>query len=323
MKTFIITIFFGIASANFYRVLDHAADQAVLDFMVGMEKVPSLRSTVGYDLVDGLHEVEEDIKTELGKTLRETLDQILQKIKDAVDHGHKVSQDLLDKAKEITGQLKDLGLEVGGKAIELLNRLKDKVKDWLKGLLEKLGIGKRSILDILNELIEGLDIRAILIRIRDKIKENLDIETITNYIREKLGEKSELVKKLLEIIRDRGLDALEGLIDSILNIGGRYSIIELWEKIKNFFKDLGLQIKEKFFRFAEWVKSIWGAGLEAAKDKLEKVKIIAQEFINNAKDISAEVAIEALEFFKPYKEDLGSLWDTLVEKAKEIIGVSF
>ncbi|XP_022236805.1 uncharacterized protein LOC111084363 [Limulus polyphemus] len=107
--------------------------------------------------------------------------------------------------------------------------------------------------------------------------EKVDIEAITNYIREKLGDKSELVRKLLEIIRDRGLDALKGLIDTILGIEGRYSIVELWEKIKNFFKDLGLQIKEKFFRFAEWVKTIWGAGLEAAKDKLAKVKIIAQE----------------------------------------------
>ncbi|XP_076349292.1 uncharacterized protein LOC143246451 [Tachypleus tridentatus] len=322
MKILIATLFFGLASASFYQVLDHAADEAVLEFMVGMEKVPSLKQTVGYDLGMRVDEIEEDIKTELGKTLKEALDNVLQKIKDSLDHGREVSQELLDKAKDIVSQLKDLGIDAGSKALELLNRLKDRLKDWIKSLLEKLGIGKRNIVDILHELIKDLDIKAILIRIRDKIIENVNIEAIVNYIREKLGEKSELVRRLLEIIKNQGIDALRDLIDKILNIGGQYSIIELWEKIKNFFKDLGLQIQEKFFKFAEWVKSIWSSGLEAAKDKLAKVKIIAQEFIDHAKDVSAEVAREALEFFRPYKEDLGGLWDKLVEEAKNIIGIS-
>ncbi|XP_022244151.1 uncharacterized protein LOC106461472 isoform X2 [Limulus polyphemus] len=280
MKILIATFLFGLASASFYQVLDHAADQAVLEFMVGMEKVPSLKQVVGYDLGVNVDEIEEDIKTELGKTLKETLDNVLQKIKDSLDHGKEVSKDLLDKAKDIVGQLKDLGIDAGTKALELLNRLKERLRDWVKSLLEKLGIGKRNILDILRELIKDLDLRAILIRIRDKIIEKVNIESIVNYIREKLKDKTELVRKLLEIIKNQGIDALRDLIDRILNIGGQYSIIELWQKIKNFFKDLGIKIQEKFFKFAEWVKSIWSVGLEAAKDKLAKVKIIAQEVRN-------------------------------------------
>ncbi|GBM19931.1 hypothetical protein AVEN_211413-1, partial [Araneus ventricosus] len=43
-------------------------------------------------------------------------------------------------------------------------------------------------------------------------------------------------------------------------------------------------------------------------------------FIANSKDMSAEMTREALEFFRPYKDDLGTLWNKLVDATKEAIG---
>ncbi|XP_013792385.1 uncharacterized protein LOC106476266 [Limulus polyphemus] len=321
MKFLLAFLFIGLASASFYNVLDHAADQAVMDFMLGMEKAGPLRDVAGYDLGLASDEIEDDIKTELGKTLKEALDNVLNKIKDSIDQGKEVAQNLLDKAKDIAGQLKDLGVDAGGKALELLLKLKDRLKDWVTGLLEKLGIGKRSLLDILGNLVGGLDIRSIIEKIKNMIMEKLNIQQIVDYIKEKLGTVSELAQTLIQTIKERGLEALKDLVNKILGVGrSAYSLKDLWEKVKDFFKNLGIGITEKFWKFAEWVKTIWDAGIENAKDKLAKVKLIALEFITHAKDISAEVAREALEFFRPYKDDLGDLWNKLVEEAKKIIG---
>lgn len=385
MKFFLVLLFVGCASASFYDVLDSTVNRAVLDFMVGMENVPSLKSAVGFGYADQLDEVEEDIKTELGKTLKESLDNIVEKIKDAIDNGKKVSQDLLDKAAEITDQLKNLGIDAGVKTLELLNKLKDKAKELLKNLLDKLGIGKRSLRDLMDMLKEKLNLRNLIETMKEKLLSKLDLHKISEYIKNKFGNLKEFGLKILEAIKTKGLEALKDLLRKILpsynpsnsvksevcsllqmlmnNLpldqiisfirnkfskdwqktlmealtrGGvealkvvvrdfctsapSHSIIDLWQKIKDFFKDLGLQIQEKFSKFAEWVKTIWNSGLENAKDKLAMVKIIAQEFINNAKDVSAEVAREALEFFRPYKDDLGTLWDELYEKAKGIMG---
>ncbi|XP_076352578.1 uncharacterized protein LOC143247914 [Tachypleus tridentatus] len=386
MKFFLVLLLVGCASASFYDVLDITVSRAVLDFMVGMEKIPSLKTAVGFGYADQLDEVEEDIKTELGKTLKESLDNIIEKIKDAIDNGKKVSQDLLDKAAEITDQLKNLGIDAGVKTLELLNKLKDKAKELLKNLLDKLGIGKRSLGDLMETLKEKLNLRNLIETMKEKLLSKLDLDKISEYIKNMFGNLKDFGLKILEAIKTKGLEALKDLLRKILpsynpsnsikseacdllqmlmnnlpldqivsfirnkfskdvmaedyhgssdsrwvealkvvlrdfcNSAPSHSILDLWQKIKDFFKDLGLQIQEKFSKFAEWVKTIWDAGLENAKDKLTKVKIIAQEFINNAKDVSAEVAREALEFFRPYKDDLGSLWDELYEKAKGIIG---
>lgn len=43
------------------------------------------------------------------------------------------------------------------------------------------------------------------------------------------------------------------------------------------------------------------------------------QFISDAKVISKDVAEQAKEFFREYKDDLGTLYDDLREKVKEIL----
>ncbi|GBN57537.1 hypothetical protein AVEN_245124-1, partial [Araneus ventricosus] len=42
-------------------------------------------------------------------------------------------------------------------------------------------------------------------------------------------------------------------------------------------------------------------------------------FLEDTKSISKEVAEEALNFFREYKEDLGKVYDEIKEKVKEIV----
>lgn len=48
-------------------------------------------------LVNRFFFISEDIKTELGKKLKERLDEILEKIKDAIDNGKTVKEDYIEK----------------------------------------------------------------------------------------------------------------------------------------------------------------------------------------------------------------------------------
>lgn len=55
------------------------------------------------------------------------------------------------------------------------------------------------------------------------------------------------------------------------------SIKDVYEKIKNYFKDLQIELKEKFVKFGEWAKTKYEEGMEKGKTKMENVKRLAKE----------------------------------------------
>lgn len=52
---------------------------------------------------------------------------------------------------------------------------------------------------------------------------------------------------------------------------------ETWDKIKNFFKDINVKIQEHSKKFGQWVKDMWGKGLDKLKEKYGAIKAIAME----------------------------------------------
>ncbi|CAD5221293.1 unnamed protein product [Bursaphelenchus okinawaensis] len=66
-------------------------------------------------------------------------------------------------------------------------------------------------------------------------------------------------------------------------------------------------VKDKFSRIDNYLK-----------EKRDNAINIAKEFIDHTKGVLKDVAVEALEFLRPYKEDLGSLWDQVKETVKDI-----
>lgn len=74
--------------------------------------------------------------TELGK--KQHLHDILEKIKDAIEEGKSVREDLVVKSKEIIGKLKDLNVDLGSKARELIQQIEEKGKEILKPAILKI-----------------------------------------------------------------------------------------------------------------------------------------------------------------------------------------
>ncbi|GIX67311.1 uncharacterized protein CEXT_424131 [Caerostris extrusa] len=158
------------------------------------------------------------------------------------------------------------------------------------------------------------------------LKKTVDPDLLKEKIEKIFGQGSELLDQLLQTLREKGHKKMLILIDTLLgddddDEGHRRSergISDYWQKIKDYFKDLQIDLKEKYAKFGEWVKDKLGKGMEHSKDKMQNIKAIAGEFLKHAKGISKEIAAEAGEFFKNYKEDLGNVWDEIKEKINEI-----
>lgn len=78
--------------------------------------------------------------------------------------------------QELREQMRDLKIDVGSKARDLLQNLKDKVKDYWKKILEKIGGNSQEyVFSVLNSFI---DIKAYLLIIK---KNNKNIWSKSSY----------------------------------------------------------------------------------------------------------------------------------------------
>ncbi|XP_067130218.1 uncharacterized protein PF3D7_1120000-like [Centruroides vittatus] len=89
-------------------------------------------------------EIHEDMKTELGNKIKDALNHVLQDIKDALQRGKNVSQDLIDEVKKNLDKLKKLGVELEDKTKNLLQDVRERVKSWWKDVLDKLTVHNQT-----------------------------------------------------------------------------------------------------------------------------------------------------------------------------------
>ncbi|GBN72467.1 hypothetical protein AVEN_179890-1, partial [Araneus ventricosus] len=219
---------------------------------------------------------DDDIKTELGQKLKERFDEILEKIKEAIENGRTVKEENLEKLKEIREQLKDLKVDISNKAKELLKNLKEKAKDYWNKLLDKLRPEKA---DQVSEA--DFNIFEMFNKLKKYLKEKFDADQLKEKVESLFGKGSELAEQLVNLIKTKGDKGKKKILDWIDRVLGekeeKRSISEVYEKIKNYFKDLGIDLKEKFTKFGEWVKEKYAKGLEKGKDRATNLKRIAKE----------------------------------------------
>ncbi|CAL1296011.1 unnamed protein product [Larinioides sclopetarius] len=320
MRLLLLACFLGFAAADFLKEADTAVDENVIAFLQGAVKTGSLSQALGVNDPE-VDQIGDDLEAELGQKIREALREILQKIREHVENGKAAGHELVEKVKELREKLRNLGEKEGEKFREVLKEVREKAREALKKVLERLGLGKRNLDDSMDH-VARMKFREIIEKIKEKILSNEFIQKIREYIRNHYGE-SPIVKKLKEFIEKLEDGELRDILSHLFDHHQQSSVQlrgETWDKVKGFFKDLNIKIQEHSKKFGQWVKDMWGNGLDKMKDKYGTIKAIAMEFIANSKDMSAEMTREALEFFRPYKDDLGTLWNKLVDATKEAIG---
>nr|KAB1093846.1 hypothetical protein F6W77_19300 [Acinetobacter baumannii] len=322
MKVCILFLLFGLAVADeFWQRAAPVVDNAVQDFLEGFGPTGSLRVALGVPNAVELDEPEGNVKKEIGERLREHLNNFLEKLRNKLEKGKEAAKDIKDKLVEIARILKDLKEDAGDKARELLEKLKQKHKDKLKELYEKLKDyirkKKEGEDNEINEVAQA-SIPEFIEIIKEKISDSETISKIRDYIKNFVTTNPEVQELKEFLLKLREVD-FRDLIRSIFEHHHRNSrgIKESWEKVKDWLKNVKDSIREKTKKLQEFLKEKWNIGIEKLKGHLDIVKALAKELIEHSKEIHGELAREALEFFLPYKEDLGSLWKQLYEVIKD------
>ncbi|GFS48735.1 uncharacterized protein TNIN_113901, partial [Trichonephila inaurata madagascariensis] len=241
----------------------------------------------------------------IGERLKELFEKIVEKIKKSFDEGKGVRGDLMKKAQDVYDKLKNMGVEIS-----------EKIKQIFEDLRNKMGGGAPASNADFSNLIDMFR------RLKKLIKEKLDPEELKAKVEQLFGKGSEIAEQIINQLKtkgEKGKQRILDFIDKILPDKEERSISEVYEKLRELFKDLGLDLKQRFTKFGEWVKEQYEKGLEKSKDRIENIKRIAKEFIDDTKVIGKDMAEEALEFFRQYKKELGKLYDNIVDKTKEII----
>ncbi|GIY69968.1 uncharacterized protein CDAR_60731 [Caerostris darwini] len=288
------------------RILDH-----------GKDYIKKILDRLGVDDKEADHHVHKIMQAEgdsdMISQLKDKFQDIVKKVKDAFENGKSIT-DGLEKLEQLRKKLKEYNIDIGDFGGEFLQKLKDKVKDYWNKLKDKL-TSKRSA---------DIDVFGMLERLKKLIKEKFNPEKLKEIVEKYFGKGSEIAEQLINLLKEHGEKRKQKILDWIDRILGdkeekRSSNSEVSEKFKDFFKDLGLDIKERFTKFGNWVKEQYKKGLQKGKDKVDNLRKIAKEFLDQTKHIGKEIAEEALEFFKLYKKDLGIIFDDVSERIKEIM----
>lgn len=191
----------------------------------------------------------------------------------------------------------------------------------LKKIIERIANGRREKREIEIEEYDGLQdmlFKTLVEQVQAKMMEKLDFNKLKE-VAQKItnGEYREMLRNAAA----KGKAAVQELLKSILNRSDREkrSVNEVTDKVKDFFKDMGLNFRERYGQFAEWLKNAWGKALDSAKDKHAKLTEIAKEVRDHAKDMKQESVRQAVEILRPFKEQLGGLWQELLTSAKAVL----
>ncbi|XP_015915265.1 uncharacterized protein PF3D7_1120000 isoform X2 [Parasteatoda tepidariorum] len=327
MKILALFLLFGIATASLQEELDDTVNEYILDALEGIEEVASIEHHVVSEDRQADENVNDLTKLRLkfGKQLKEVLNKIFENLKTAVEEGKFLDQDTLNKLQEIAAYFKGKKDEISEEIKELLKKIRDKSMEYLKDHIDRLSQTKRYIDDQVEESFAELNIREVLLKIKEHLKNNVDPELLKEKLEKIFNQGSELLRHFLQLIKEKAKKKMLILIDALLDEDDDEEsdrplrgIKDYWEKVKDYFKDLKIDLQEKYMKFGEWVKEHFNKGMEASKDRMENIKAIAKEFAKHAKGISKEVANEAGEFFKQYKEELGNIWEEIKERIQEI-----
>jgi len=330
MKVVALVLFiFGLTAASAessysVKALDAAVDDVVAAFEHGMDTVGPFEDPLMLEAM----EASEDSKQALLAKLKEALDETMKKIRDHINDKETKAKDLLNKAHELAEQLKQLKAKLGDKAKEVINNYKEKISNLFEKIIDRIRGGNREKREVSAELsdeviLDSLLLRPLLERVKAKIEEHFSVEALTRYVNQLFGKYSPVAQGLVEALHEYGVKGLLRVIDRLLekNSSTRQTraIGAIIQTVRDFFKNLGLNLQDRFADFAEWLSGVWGKGVDHAKDKVGKLREIAKEVINHAKEMHKETIREAIEVLRPFKQELGSMWEDLLTAARDAL----
>ncbi|XP_055947904.1 uncharacterized protein LOC129981193 isoform X2 [Argiope bruennichi] len=183
------------------------------------------------DQVDGFGELADDLdffaeenKDDLIQKLKDKFQEVVKKVKDAIDQGKSLKEGL-ETLEKIRKKLKEFNIDLGDFGNEYLEQLKEKVKDYWKKLKDRLGVSKRNTAD---------DVAGMIQDFKQLINEEYDPEKIKAFVTKHFGENEEFLEDTRKISRDVAEEALDFFREYKKDLGIIFDDIEV--KVKDILK---------------------------------------------------------------------------------------
>jgi len=241
------------------------------------------------------------------------MDRAVGQLKERLDHGQKKVNDLLNKIQDLSNRLKQHNADLGTRVRNAIENLKGSAKQHLKDLLAiwflhhddeepQMVRERRSIHDVVEIHLKEKEVAERLCNVFLKMIPEVKKADAEVYCKEHVEKFAMLINKWLA---------------AKSNSRNKRSVNEISDAVKAFFNDLKLKYHEKYADLAEWLKESYKNALEKATDRHDKMSRVSKEAILKMKQMKKQTVEELMNALRPYKEELGGLWEELVKAAKD------
>ncbi|CAI9737596.1 Hypothetical predicted protein [Octopus vulgaris] len=222
--------------------------------------------------------------------------------------------------KEVESALTAEGLHVTPFERSVIHKVSTMVGETIKSEMTK----------IVSEVTTTGDFKmAVAQRIIEKLRDaaemmadglHMDSETTEAFFHELMKdiealEKSSLFEEGIEKMFD---NLFEKIMKAVTyDAHQKRDLIDIFEKINDTLRRIVGHLHGKFHDLHDFLHQAISHGKEQLKPHIENIKTLAKTFIDHINLVSAKVAQQALEFFKPWASKLGQTWTTLVKDIHE------
>ncbi|XP_014783997.1 uncharacterized protein LOC106879077 [Octopus bimaculoides] len=108
-----------------------------------------------------------------------------------------------------------------------------------------------------------------------------------------------------------------GFLQVTYDVHQKRDLIDIFDKINDTLRRIVGHLHGKFHDLHDFLHQAIAHGKDKLKPHIENIKSLAKTFIDHINMVSAKVAQQALEFFKPWASKLGDTWTKLVKDIHE------
>jgi len=152
---------------------------------------------------------------------------------------------------------------------------------------------------------------------QDLIKKGAEYADRLKQLHADTGDK---VKELIQNFRDRAGDRTKNLWQSIVErFLNKREKRQALSGIRDFLRTLRETAQAHLGDFSEWLKGHWSNAVEKAGNAKDRWAAIAREIRDHAGEMTKETAREAREALQPHREELGGLYNEVMDKLKAVL----
>jgi alcohol dehydrogenase YqhD (iron-dependent ADH family) len=155
-----------------------------------------------------------------------------------------------------------------------------------------------------------------------QLREKVNSEVISDYVRKLFGKFNPMAEQFISTLHARGQAALQRVVDNLLRFlkgRERRAIHDVAQNVRDFFAGLGDHVRGRYADFAQWLGQVWDNAISQTRDKHTQLREVAHEVIGHAKEMHKQTVREAVEALRPFCEDLGNMWQELLDAARDAL----